>query len=81
MAQVKLQANNEKLQFFAVFLQLQPHCGMGYRCPIKMKLYQSHFLANWQLLWASAPQKFELWFLHLMSIIHFSTKLVKIAYL
>ena len=42
---------NEKLQFFAVFQKLQPHCGAGYRCPIKMKLCQSHTLANRQLLW------------------------------
>ena len=54
---------NEKLQFFAVFQKLQPHCATGSRCPIKMKLWQSHFLANWQLLWGLAPQKFEEWFL------------------
>ena len=54
---------NEKLQFLAVFQKLQSHCGSGYRCPINMKLCQSHFLDNWELLWASAPQKFEEWFL------------------
>ena len=52
---------NEKVQKIAVFQKFQPHCGTGYRCPIKMKLCQSHFLANWQLLWWSAP-KFEAWF-------------------
>ena len=42
---------------------IRPDCGTGYRCPIKMKLFQCHFLADWQLSWASAPQKFEEWFL------------------
>ena len=50
---------NEKFQFLAVFQKHQPHWGTGYRCPIMMKLCQSEFLANWQLLWASTVQKFE----------------------
>ena len=29
---------NEKVRKIAVFQKLQPHCGTGYRCPIKMKL-------------------------------------------
>ena len=33
---------NEKLQSYAVFQKLQPHCGTANRCPIKIKLCQSH---------------------------------------
>ena len=70
--------------FCATFQKFQSHCGTGYRCPIKMKLWQSHFLANWLLLWGSASTaKIQrvVYFNHLISIIHFSSKLVKIAYL
>ena len=73
----------EDMQHFPRQDMIRTHCGTGYRCPIKMKLCQSHLLANRQLLWGSAP-KSEEWFLscdQLMSIIHFSAKFVKIAYL
>ena len=74
---------SEKLQFFAVFQTLQPHCGMGNRYPIKMKLCQSNFLANRQLLWGSAPQKFQEWFLVATYDEHYLLfrKLVKVAYI